>query len=119
MKILFLFLLAIPFFSCEKDRDNSGSLTGTVQVKGGCLQNTWLVAIDNPDADKYSFICDEPALTGTLYNCTNAVYITNLPQQVAQAGKKIRFSFRKEMPSCLSYSFAAAHIEAENIQGIP
>lgn len=119
MKNLFLSFSVLFFFSCEKDSDKSDRVMGTVQVKGGCYQNSWLVAIDNPDPDKHSFICDEATLAGTAYNCTNAVYIIDLPEHLAKAGKKIRFSVIEEIASCLSYSFAPAHVEAKNIQGIP
>ncbi len=106
--ILFLFVT-----SCKKDKDNF--VTGTVQVKGGCFSDSWLIAIDNPDPAKHTFLRAANFPTGTLYNCSNAVFIRLTPA-LAKAGIKIRFSgITNHLGSCLSFSEAPNHIEVKEI----
>ncbi len=113
-----LLLLCFSFFACKKE--SSDRVIGTVKQSAGCFATSWLVTIENPDPDKHSFICKETILAGTAYNCSNAVFITNLPDKLAVSGKKIRFSVRNVQPySCLSYNLAPYHIEAENVSEVP
>ena len=113
--LFFILILVVSFMSCKKDNDNS--ITGTVQVKGGCFLDSWLVAIDNPDPAKHSFLRATSFATATLYNCSNAVFITLMPE-LAKAGTKIRFSgITNYGVSCLSSSEAPNHITAEKMSG--
>lgn len=112
--LFFILILVVSFTSCKKDNDNS--ITGTVQVKGGCFPESWLVAIDNPDPAKHSFLRATGFTTATLYNCSNAVIIS-LPSSLAKAGTRVRFSYDSTMPSCLSYSEAPNHITVKKISG--
>ena len=110
--LLFIFIFLVSFISCKKDDDNS--VTGTVQVKAGCLSDSWLVAIDNPDPAEHSFLCAGTVAVATYYNCSNAVYIS-LPSSLAVAGSRIRFIYIQTDVSCLSYSAAPNHIQVKNL----
>lgn len=114
---LFIFILLFSFISCKKDKDNS--TPGTVEVKAGCLSDSWLVAIDNPDPAEHSFLCAGTVAVAfaTCYNCNNSVYIS-LPSSLAVAGTRIRFSYIQTNPSCLSYSPAPPHIQVEKLSGL-
>ncbi|MGZ8557876.1 MAG: hypothetical protein ACXWWC_06075 [Chitinophagaceae bacterium] len=106
--LLFLFII-----SCKKEKDNF--VTGIVQVKGGCFSDSWLIAIENPDLEKHTFLRAANFPTGTLYNCSNAVFI-RLSVAFANAGTKVRFSgITNNLGSCLSFSEAPNHIEVKEI----
>jgi len=112
-KILFFILIfPVSFISCKKDDENY--VTGTVQVKAGCLSDSWLVAIDNPDPAEHSFLCNGTVTVATFYNCSNAVFIS-LPSSLAVAGTRIRFSYIQTDASCLSYSAAPNHIKVKKL----
>lgn len=113
--ILFISVLFFSFISCKKDNDNFA--TGIVNVKGGCFQDSWLIAIDNPDPKKHSFLCATPVTTATFYNCSNAVFIS-LPSSLAVAGTRIRFSWTSTEPSCFSFAQAPDHITVKNLSGL-
>jgi hypothetical protein len=108
----FIFIFLLSFISCKKDNDNF--ITGTVEVKAGCLTDSWLVAIDNPSPSRHSFLCAGPVLVATYYNCGNAVYIS-LPSSLAVAGTRVRFSYIQTDASCLSYSAAPPHIQVKKL----
>ncbi len=111
--ILFLFVLLFIGIACRKDK--SDLVTGRVEVKGGCFSDSWLVAIDNPNPEKHSFLRATTVPTGTFYNCSNAVFI-NLPSSLAITGTRIRFSPTESIPfSCLSYSEAPNHVKVKNL----
>lgn len=110
---LFFLFFFLSITSCKKEKDNF--ITGTVQVKGGCFSDSWLIAIDNPDPAKHSFLRAANFPTGTFYNCSNAVYLS-LPAALDGGGIKIRFSgITNHLGSCLSFSEAPNHIEAKEI----
>lgn len=114
----FLLITAILLIcSCKKD-ELKQTVMATVQQKGGCFGNSWLVLIEDPDPDRYSFICKTsmPPGSSSSFNCTNSIYIVNLPASMAKLGTRISFSGWKELASCLSSSFAATHVEAYNIK---
>ncbi len=114
MKRYFLFIsLALGLFAaCSKD--NEKLVTGRVDVQGGCLPDSWLVIIDNPNPEKHSFLCAADPTAATIYNCSNAVFI-RLPLSLATTGNKIKFSYRDTEPSCLSYSRAPNLITVKNL----
>ena len=113
--ILFISVLFLSFISCKKDKGNF--TTGIVQLKGGCFSDSWLVAIDNPDLQKHSFLCPADFTTSTLYDCSNAVFM-HLPSPLAITGTRIRFSWTSTVASCLSYSRAPNHITVKNLSGL-
>ena len=109
---LFIFVLLLTFISCKKDNDNF--VTGTVDSKAGCFTDSWLIAIDNPNPEKHSFLRNTAFPTATMYNCSNAVFIS-LPSSLGVTGRKIRFSYVNMRGSCLSYSEAPNHITVKNL----
>src|SRR5215216_2067163 len=110
--ILFISVVFLSFISCKKDKDKFA--TGVVQISGGCFSDSWLVAIDNPNPEKHSFLCVIPVTTGTFYNCSNAVYL-RLPSSLAITGTRIRFSWVSTEASCLSFAQAPSHITVKNL----
>jgi hypothetical protein len=110
----FILIFLVSFISCKKDNDNL--ISGTVKVKAGCLSDSWLVAIDNPNLAKHSFLCADSVavVLATYYNCNNSVYIS-LPSSLAVEGTRIRFSYIQTDPSCLSYSAAPPHIQVNKL----
>jgi hypothetical protein len=113
MKASLLFVLALLLLGgCKKDNDQLA--TGTVLQAGGCFPDAWLVAVDNPDPEKHFFIRKTIAPAGTMYNCSNAVFM-RLPASLAVAGTRIKFKGRNIEPSCFSYSEAPNIITVEKI----
>jgi len=111
--IIILMLVAI-FASCSKEK-NHPVIRATVQQVGGCLPNTWLVLITSGDADKYSFLCQSSSPTSSL-NCSNSVYILNMPASLSQLGKRIKFSrWKDDNILCLSSSFAPHHLRVSDL----
>jgi hypothetical protein len=100
--------------SCKKE--NRIVITGTVKIRSGCYTHSWLVAIDQPDSSGHSFICTRTPPVGTYYNCSNAVYITNMPQEFAAEGKRLKFSKWKDNGiMCLSSSYAPHHLDVTDL----
>lgn len=97
---------------CKKS-DPSVIVEGTIlQVNSTAV----FVRIHNADPERYSFLCNDPALSVdpsiSGNTCGNAVFILNLPEQLAVEGKQIRFTrFKDKGPRPIwSYSFAAHDI---------
>ena len=111
--IIIPIVVLASFAACSKEKDGE-VITGTVQQAGGCFGNSWLVHIDNGNADQYSFLCKSPASTSG-FNCSNSVYIINMPSALSQSGKRIKFSRWENRFSCLSSSFAPNHLEVFNL----
>lgn len=109
---LFFAMTVVLLGGCKKDNDQLA--TGTVLQAGGCFQDAWLVAVDNPDPEKHFFIRKTIAPAGTMYNCSNAVYI-RLSAQLGVAGTRIKFKGRNIEPSCYSFSEAPNIITVEKI----
>lgn len=111
MKWILSFCLTAILVSCKKEKNNF--YTGTVIQKGGCFQNSWLVAIDNPNPAVHSFICDGPIPGGgSGYHCANSVYIVDMPSNLSNAGVKVKFS-KWEMDmggACSAFSHAPHHM---------
>ena len=112
-KLILVIFCTILFASCKKESDPI--ITGTVQQQGGCTSNTWLVHIPGGDIDKYSFLCKSEYPTSS-FNCSNAIYILNMPASFQQLGKRIKFSKWKDLGAlCLSSSFASHHLEVYDL----
>lgn len=109
--LFFISALLILGLSCSKNNDNF--VTGRVEVKGGCFADSWLVSIDNPNPQKYSFL-RATVLSGTAFNCSNAVFIS-LPLSLSSQGTRIRFTYTGTEISCLSSSEAPNHIKVKNL----
>lgn len=113
-KVVFAALLFATFVSCTKEQKYP-EITGTVQQSGGCLPDTWLVYIDSGNADQYSFLCKSSTPTSGL-NCSNSVYIVDMPSALQQLGRRIKFSRWKDNDGfCLSSSFAPHLLEVSDI----
>jgi len=111
-KFPFVFLV-ILFASCKKDP--TGFVLGTVEQQGGCLQNSWVVSIENANSSTHSFICSSSGATGG-YNCTNAIYITNLPSSLARQGKRIKFTQWEDNGGfCSSSSYSPHHLKVFDV----
>jgi hypothetical protein len=113
MRLLSFLLLIILFVSCKKDKDQWAY--GTVTSQGSCLGGAWLITIDNPDSEKYNFLCPYNPISSFYPPCASQVYIINLPAGLAMSGKKIRFSSWNIQLSCFSSTSAPNFIEASNI----
>lgn len=109
--LFLIFTLLFLSLSCTKNNDDF--VTGRVEVKGGCFSDSWLVSIDNPNPQKYSFL-RATVLSGTAFNCSNAVFI-GLPSSLAATGTRIRFIYTGTEASCLSSSEAPNHIRVKNL----
>jgi len=94
MKSLLLAITCVLLFACEKETPET--VNGVVIDDGG---PGYLVEIEMPNSSKHRFICSNapmPAIPGQ-YNCTNAVFIVNLPAFARVAGTKIAFSRYKNL----------------------
>ena len=107
-------ICALAMCSCKKE--NHRLFVATVLHEVGCAHNSRLVMIENISFLKPSFLCDDqPQLSA--WNCSNTVFIKNLPAPLSVAGKKIRFSRWKDYGlDCASYSFAPHNIEVFNAE---
>jgi len=118
MKYSLLLLTCLPILFCcsKKSSDDGNFINGRVVLAAGCGADVWLVTLDNPDAARYRFLCKPDPALGTLYNCTNSVFM-KLPLGLAKDGQKVQFSgvFNYGF-SCLSSSFAPQHVEVEKVE---
>jgi hypothetical protein len=111
-KSIIIIIILTSFASCKKESVHP-VITGTVQQEGGCSPGTWLVHITG--THKYAFLC-ESSSSFSSFNCTNSVYIINMPASFSQLGKRIKFSKWKDIGgSCLSSSFAPHLIEVSDL----
>lgn len=106
MKYVYI-LLAICLFTamaCKKDAGPTITVTVTEKVSWG-IDSAYAAIVDNPDPSIHKFLCtlgaSEPK---PFYNCTNAVYIRNLPASLAVAGKRVTFQKYKDDGQPLLYS---------------
>ena len=107
-------LVFVLFASCKK-QNSYPVITGMVQQPGGCLPDTWLVFIPGGDGDKHSFLCPSSTPTSSL-NCSNSVYIVNMPASLAQFGTRVKFSRWRDMGgACASSTFAPHHLEVSDL----
>jgi hypothetical protein len=112
-KYLLGFVIVLILASCKKEK--RPIITATVQQQGGCLPNTWMVLITSGGADKYPFLCASPSPTSSL-NCSNAVFINNMPASLSQLGKRIKFSkWEDNGIFCLSDSRGPHHLDVSDI----
>ena len=113
MRYLLISLLLTSFLSCKKD--NEGFVNGTVIEQSGCFADSYLVAINNPNFSKQTFL--RPAVISACaacYNCSNAVFI-RLSSPFNTPGTRIKFLYADTQPSCLSASEAPNHITVKNL----
>ncbi len=89
--------------ACKKDSKPAVVVTITEKVSFGA--NTYAALVENPDPAIHGFLCSLGASNfKPTYNCTNAVYITNLPSSLAVVGKKITFSSYQDNGQPLLFS---------------
>lgn len=116
-RLIFFLLATVAIFSCKKETDiGDGYIYGEVKDIKGCFPASRLVMIENPNPKKHSFLCETNVPLSVYGNCTNSVYL-ELPADLAHDGQKIKFKVvSADRFSCLSYTMAAAHVRAENIE---
>ncbi len=110
--LLFIFLFMFTTLSCKKE--NSLLVSGIVVESKGCLPDSWLVAILDPDFSKHPFLHPTVLDCAACYNCSNSVFISLNPD-LAVPGTKIRFEYDRTEVSCLSSSEAPEHIRVKEI----
>ena len=110
--LLFIFLFMFTTLSCKKE--NSLLVSGIVVESKGCLPDSWLVAILDPDFSKHPFLHPTVLDCAACYNCSNSVFISLNPE-LAVPGTKIRFEYDQTEVSCLSSSEAPEHIRVKEI----
>jgi hypothetical protein len=107
-------LLSFLLLSCKKDKE--GVATGIVLSQTGCFDDYYLVAIDNPDYSKHSFLRKSiMSSCAGCYDCSNAAFV-QLNSSFGRPGIRIAFEFIESIPSCLSNSEAPEHITAKNVR---
>jgi hypothetical protein len=105
MKSLYTLLVFIVcgLLACKKDSKPAVVVTITEKTSFGV--NTYAAIVENPDPATHGFLCSLGASNfKPTYNCTNAVYITNLPSSLAVVGKRITFSSYKDNGQPLLFS---------------
>lgn len=110
--LLFIFLFMFTRLSCKKE--NSLLVSGIVVESKGCLPDSWLVVILDPDFSKHPFLHPTVLDCAACYNCSNSVFISLNPD-LAVPGTKIRFEYDRTEVSCLSSSEAPEHIRVKEI----
>lgn len=103
----YLYIMAIlgtcASLSCRKDA--RPTVIVTIAEKSGFGVNIYAAIVENPDPAIHKFLCTLGASDPKpIYNCTNAVYINNLPAALAVPGKKITFSNYKDNGQPLLFS---------------
>jgi len=98
--VLPLFLMVS--FSCRKDKKGNtihGIVKMKVEVSTSTWSNSWVVEITNPEASKQGFLCDKMfGMASSFYpNCSNAVFVVNLPAHLAKPNQKILFTDWKDI----------------------
>ncbi|MBX3241005.1 MAG: hypothetical protein KIT80_15975 [Chitinophagaceae bacterium] len=110
MKKILPILIAVTVFGCKKE--NNHPVKGTVLTVNSGIT---VVAVENPDPNKYSFICSNDMMIPeeTINSCTKNVFVLNLPGGLQVEGKKIQFSkYKDKGPNPIwSVSFAAHDLE--------
>jgi hypothetical protein len=92
MKYLYILLAVCLFSSMKCSKDGPKGVIVTVAEKATFDNNTYACMVENPDLSKHSFLCSlDAGAPRPTYNCTNAIYIKNLPAGLAVPGKKIVF----------------------------
>lgn len=93
MRSILIFIAVIFLaYSCKKEAHKE--VVGTVVAPGGPGAGSFLVQIDNPNANIYSFICKD---NGTMppipqVSCFTHIFILNLPANLQAPGTRIRFN---------------------------
>jgi hypothetical protein len=115
-RITTLLLFACMFHGCTKE--NRKLVKGTVILQEGCAPGGYLVKITDPDAKRFSFLCNKETsiISSATYHCGNAVFILNMPGSIAQEGKKVKFSLWIDNGSyCFSSNLAPHHLEVQDL----
>jgi len=113
--ILFLFL-ALVFNSCSKE--NRKIVRGTVVLQEGCIPGAYLVKLAEPDPKRFSFLCSKETyvISSDIYHCGNAVFILDIPSNLAVNGKKVRFtSWTNKGSLCFSSNLAPHYLQVEDL----
>ena len=111
-----IFLTIFMATACSKSKNTV--ITGTVIAQQSCTPNAWLVRLDNPNYRLYSFLCSEEIsiISSASFNCGNSVFILDMPQALAQDGKKVKFSVWEDKGLlCFSSNLAPHHLQVADI----
>ena len=106
MKYLYTLTLfcILASLSCKKD-SKAVTVIVTIAHKSAFGPNLYAAIVENPDPAIHKFLCTlgtgDPKPT---YNCTNAVYVNNLPANLAVVGKRIAFTSYKDNGQPLLFS---------------
>ncbi len=115
MKKILPILIAVSMFGCKKEDNHP--VKGTVLIVNNGIA---AVAVENPDPNKYSFICSHDMMVPeeTINSCTKSVFVINLPGSLQVEGKKIEFSrYKDKGPNAIwSMSFAAHDLEVYDVR---
>ena len=105
MKSVYILLSFIVCCSLGCKKDSKPAVVVTITEKASFGANTYAAIVENPDPATHGFLCSLGASNfKPTYNCTNAVYITNLPSSLAVVGKKITFSSYQDNGQPLLFS---------------
>ncbi|WP_276483285.1 hypothetical protein [Paraflavitalea pollutisoli] len=100
MKYIYLLLTVslLASISCKKDKKHNDSFTVTIVAQSTSgTATTFAATVSNPNPDTQPFLCKIPTDIGRpKYNCTDAVYLRNLPADMRIIGKRIRFTRYKD-----------------------
>lgn len=119
MKYLYtlLAICLIALAGCKKDNAPAAIVTITEKSSFGVV-----ALVENPNPTDHAFLC-QPANPNSLpvYNCTNAVYLSNLPAALNVVGKKIRFTKFKDhgQPQLFSSVNNAHELEVYDAVEVP
>lgn len=97
MKFVYILLAFSIGCSLACKKDSKPAVVVTITEKTSFGVDTYAAIVENPDPAIYGFLCSLGASNfKPTYNCTNAVYITNLPSSLAVVGKRVTFSSYKD-----------------------
>lgn len=93
MRILFtIAVVGLLALSCKKEK--SPEVIGTVIAPSAAGARSFIVQVDNPNPDVYSFICRDNSTMPPVpqVSCFTHIYVLNLPANLQAPGTRIRFS---------------------------
>ncbi len=90
--------------ACKKDTGPTVIVTVKEKISWG-IDSAYAAIVESPDPSNHTFLCtlgaSEPK---PFYNCTNAVYIRNLPASLAVAGMRVTFNKYQDSGQPILYS---------------
>lgn len=122
--ILITCSVLVMAFTCRKlDPDQTIVVNARVITPNINTQGYTLLEIEDPRPAETYFLCDDPvpAPPAGNYNCRNAIFATNLPDNLKTAGTRISFKGYRSFGRNLIWSstYAAFDVEIYNIARLP